>query len=205
MRQVFRRLRVPSLPTAISLLALSIAVTGTAWAATGQLVNIADGTNAARLAKVSQYGSLQVGDGSGALTVDGTTTSRQALPQNFVRFSRYVQFANSCTPVITAPANRALVITDIVAGMGATGATNSIASFYTDGCSDQVQHVFGLSQHETKPVPLGPGIVIPAGKSLEIYASAGGLYASGFGYSIPAADAPASKLQVESSGRKPTD
>jgi hypothetical protein len=199
------RFSKPSTGTVLGIIAIVIAMTGTAFAATGQLVNIVDGSNAARVAHVSSYGSVQVGDGSGPMTVDGTTTSRQALPQNFVRFSRYVQFANSCTPVITAPAKRALVITDIVAGMGATGATDSVTSFYTNGCSDQVQHIFGLSQNETKPVPLGPGIVIPAGQSLEIYASAGGLYASGFGYSIPAADAPASQLLVASSGRKPTD
>ena len=199
------RFSKPSPGTVLGIVAIVIATTGTAFAATGQLVNITDGSNAARIAKVSQDGSLQVGDGSGALTVDGTTTSRQASPQNFVRFNRFVQFANSCTPVITAPANRALVITDITAGMGTSGATDSVTSFYTGGCSDSVQHIFGLSQHETKPVPLGPGIVIPAGKSLEVYANVGGLYASGFGYSIPAADARASKLMVASSGRKPTD
>lgn len=199
------RFSKPSPGTVLGIIAILIAMTGTAFAATGQIVNITDGSNAARIAKVSHYGSLQVGDGSGPMTVDGTTTSRQALPQNFVRFSRFVQFANTCTPVITAPANRALVITDIVVGMGATGATSSVTSFYMNGCSNTVQHVFGLSQHATKPVPLGPGIVLPAGQSLEVYASVGGLYASGFGYSIPAAEAPASKLMVESSGRKPTD
>jgi hypothetical protein len=57
---VFHRLRprVPSLPTAISLLALSIVLGGTAYAATGQLVNIADGTAAGNVAHVSSSGSL---------------------------------------------------------------------------------------------------------------------------------------------------
>jgi hypothetical protein len=47
------------MPTAISLLALSIAVTGTAWAATGQLVNIADPTAAGNIAKVDSTGALK--------------------------------------------------------------------------------------------------------------------------------------------------
>lgn len=48
------------LPLSIALLALAIATTGTAAAATGQLVNIADGSNAGQLAKVDASGALRV-------------------------------------------------------------------------------------------------------------------------------------------------
>jgi hypothetical protein len=51
--------RAPSLPTAISLLALAIVLTGTAFAATGQIVNIADPSNAAHVAKVDVNGALR--------------------------------------------------------------------------------------------------------------------------------------------------
>jgi hypothetical protein len=43
-----------------------------AMAATGQLINIADPGNATQVAHVDAGGHLEVGDGSGALTVDGT-------------------------------------------------------------------------------------------------------------------------------------
>jgi hypothetical protein len=52
------RPRVPSLPTAISLLAVSIALGGTAYAATGQFVNIVDKTTTANVAKVNSAGWL---------------------------------------------------------------------------------------------------------------------------------------------------
>jgi hypothetical protein len=67
---MLRRLKVPSLPTAISLLALSIAVTGTAAAATtGQLVNIVDSVNGSSVARVVD-GRLRV---SATGTVAATT------------------------------------------------------------------------------------------------------------------------------------
>jgi hypothetical protein len=49
----------PSTGTVLGLLALFVALGGTALAATGQLVNIADGTNAAYLAKVDSTGALK--------------------------------------------------------------------------------------------------------------------------------------------------
>jgi hypothetical protein len=58
---VFRhrlRPRIPSLPTAISLLALSVALTGTAYAATTSVVSIGDSTTPANTAKVSSAGAL---------------------------------------------------------------------------------------------------------------------------------------------------
>lgn len=68
-RRAFGRLRPPSLSTAISLLALSIVVTGTAWAATGQIVNIADGTSAGNIARVGGDGSLKTAVTSGNVGV----------------------------------------------------------------------------------------------------------------------------------------
>lgn len=45
-------------------------------AATGQLVNIADPVNSAARAHVDTGGKLRVGDGGGAITVDGTVSTR---------------------------------------------------------------------------------------------------------------------------------
>jgi hypothetical protein len=76
LRRVTRRLRPPSLPTAISLLALSIAITGTAYAAGPTLFSIADHTTPANTAKVSAAGAL-----STAGTISGTVSAIPAAPK----------------------------------------------------------------------------------------------------------------------------
>ena len=67
-------LRPPSLATSIAVLALVVATTGTAAAATGQLVNIVDPAHANRKARVDATGNLKV-------------TSTPALPTPFTRLS----------------------------------------------------------------------------------------------------------------------
>ncbi len=52
--------RGPALPTTVALLALAIAVTGPAVAATGQLVNLVDPNNSALVARVDSGGNLKV-------------------------------------------------------------------------------------------------------------------------------------------------
>jgi hypothetical protein len=69
------RTRIPSLPTAISLLALSIALTGTAYAATATVVNIADKTTPANTAKVSATGALTA-------TVAGSVSAAEVPPRS---------------------------------------------------------------------------------------------------------------------------
>jgi hypothetical protein len=76
LRRSIGRLRSPSLPTAISLLALSIAITGTAYAAAPTLFSIADHTTPANTAKVSAAGAL-----STTGTVSGTVSAIPAAPK----------------------------------------------------------------------------------------------------------------------------
>jgi hypothetical protein len=76
LRRITGRLRAPSLPIAISLLALSIAITGTAYAAAPTLFSIADHTTPANTAKVSAAGALST---SG--TVSGTVSALPAAPK----------------------------------------------------------------------------------------------------------------------------
>jgi hypothetical protein len=53
---------------------------GTALATVGSTVNISDHSSSAYFAKVDSSGKLAVGDGSGALSVDGTVAARPAAP-----------------------------------------------------------------------------------------------------------------------------
>jgi hypothetical protein len=61
------RLREQWLPISIGFLALVVASTGTAVAATGTVVNIADGANAARVAHVDSSGRLMTNIGSNGI------------------------------------------------------------------------------------------------------------------------------------------
>ncbi|HEX8102627.1 MAG TPA: hypothetical protein VF533_08455 [Solirubrobacteraceae bacterium] len=193
-RRALRRLRVPSLPTAISLLALSIVVTGTAFAATGQLVNIADGSNAARLAHVSSTGSVQIGDGAGPLTVDGTTTSREAPLTEAVHFAAFVNTYTDCVSIATPPTGKALVIKTLRVNAYAIGDASSGQHYVhltIGACSGGQENV--LYAHATSAdvdhYSFEPGLIVPGGKSLIATTSAPGessLYTevSGEGYKV---------------------
>jgi hypothetical protein len=67
----------------VAVVALIAATAGTALAATGQLVNIADGSNAGNLAKV---------DNTGALRITGPVLSRDAPP--FADFTAHASVSN---------------------------------------------------------------------------------------------------------------
>lgn len=103
-----------ALALAVGLLALAIATTGSAMAATGQLVNIADGKNAGQLAKVDALGRLLVGDGSGPLTID---VEREPW---LVTLSSTSGTAAVCVG-IPVPTNRRVVVTGMSGG-GVVGA-----------------------------------------------------------------------------------
>src|SRR5438270_7531988 len=93
------RLSVPPLPTALSILALVIATGGTAWAASSQLVKIADGHNASHLASVGKSGALM-------------TNGASALPRLPFTTGTYIFNGNSPAEVIQ-PTKSTLAITGI--------------------------------------------------------------------------------------------
>src|SRR3954469_6618428 len=105
-----RRLRHPSPAAVLAFIALMVALGGTALAATGQLVNIADGTNASRLTKVDVDGKLAVGDGSGSLTVDATVTNREAPASTWLRFVKNANGGSGCFNFYTPPAGKSAII-----------------------------------------------------------------------------------------------
>jgi hypothetical protein len=119
--------RRPSTGTVLGSIALFVALGGTALAATGQLVNIADGTNAAYLAKVSSAGALQVAgtakvnDGSGPLTVDGAVKATPVLPTPITATtdSPSVISGSACTnPNFVLPTGTNIRLTSVVVNFG---------------------------------------------------------------------------------------
>jgi hypothetical protein len=192
------RLGKPSPAMVVAIIAVVIATTGTAFAATGQLVNIVDPSNASRAAKVDAAGKLNVGDGSGSLTVDGTTTSRESVPSTF--FRSIMVPTTTCTPLATPPANRALIIKSVALdtiSIDSPPGGGKFAGLYlgTNGCERLVLEInppgVGLQNQ-----PFEPGLAVPAGQKLWIHAFNIFSEAYSFGYSVPASSVPAASASV---------
>src|SRR3954451_14059330 len=100
-----RRPHRPSAAVVLGVLAVAIAATGTSVAATGQLVNIADGTNAAQVAKVDSSGRLNV---TGSVKPSAPTTFHgQGYVSNY--FTNGAQYI-----VISPPTGATLALTKLV-------------------------------------------------------------------------------------------
>jgi hypothetical protein len=187
------RIGKPSPALVVAIIALCVAAGGTAYAATGSLVNITDPVNAAQKAKVDTAGRLNVGDGSGALTIDGSTTSRES-PTNLL-FRSQAFPSGTCSVLATPPPGRALIIKSIavdVIGLTSPAGGGTYAGFWlgSSSCESFVMDInppgVGLINQ-----PFEPGLAVPAGKSLWVYSNAISSEVFAFGYSVPASAVPA--------------
>jgi hypothetical protein len=197
------RLGKPSPAMVVAVIAVIVATAGTAFAATGQLVNIADGTTATRLAKVDTSGKVYVGDGNGPMTVDGTTTEAAAntLYRNYT-------FPNStsCVALATPPAGKALIIKSVALDTYniASPGNGSYASLYlgTSGCESFVMDInppgVGLINQ-----PFEPGLGVPAGKKLWVTSANIGSEAFAFGYTVASSAVPATASAATSAKTRP--
>jgi hypothetical protein len=92
---------------------------GEALATAGQIVNVSDPLNA-NTAKVDSAGKLYVGDGAGALSVDGTVSGRPAAPALPWRSSQEIQAGVWIAGPSAAPINvtSLSISTDATSGNG---------------------------------------------------------------------------------------
>jgi hypothetical protein len=179
-----------------------VALGGTALAATGQLVNIADKTNAANIAKVDANGKLNVGDGSGSLTVDGTTTGAEAAASTLYHSLAFPNSSGGCVSLATPPTGKALIIKSVALDTVIIGTPGSgvFAGFYlgTSGCESLVLEInppgVGLINQ-----PFEPGLAVPAGKRLWVntFSISSDVYA--YGYTVPSGAVPASAAVAQTS------
>jgi hypothetical protein len=194
----------PSPAMVVAIIAVVAATGGTAYAASGQLVNIVDPGNAAQAAKVDAAGKLNVGDGSGALTVDGTTTSRESPPSTLFHSFTFPPANGACVPLATPDAGKALVIKSVTLDTFVidTAAAGRFAGLWlgANGCENLIMEInppgVGLLNQ-----PFEPGLGVPAGQRLWIFGSNITSQASAFGYSVPANAVPVPAVSATASAK----
>jgi hypothetical protein len=194
------------LTTMVVALILVLGVPGTVWAVdTFSNVAIEDPVTGVK-ASVDSSKRLKVGDGSSAMTVDGTTTGPEAAANTLFRSATFPTSSGNCTPIATPPANKALIIKSVALntysvtspGSGRTGV------FYlgTDGCEVIVFDInppgVGLINQ-----PFEPGLGVPAGKRLWVSTNNISAEVYTFGYSVPASAVPASSFSGSAKGSLP--
>jgi hypothetical protein len=195
------------LTTIIVALIIVIGVPGTVWAVdTFSNVAIEDPVTGVK-AGVDSSKRLKVGDGSGAMTVDGTTTD--TTPANLIRI--FAGATSSCSNVYTIPAGKALILKSMSVYMHTAGspgsdveavvypAANCGGGFVAAAISDRA--------HETVFQTFGSGIGVPTGRTISTlgFNNSGTLYL--YGYLVPASAVPANaaaKAAPQASGSTPT-
>jgi hypothetical protein len=181
----------PSTGTILGAIALFVALSGTALAATGTVVNIADPTTASHVAHVDANGKLQIG--GGPVSLSGTATTQIAPPSAYVhRFG----FDNSSTCAVIAqpPTGKAMIIRDVridVFQDPSPGISQLVALYDDTTCSDLVADVNPPTVGETV-LPFDPGLGIAAGSALSMVTN-GSVAAEVYtdGYSVPSNQVPA--------------
>jgi hypothetical protein len=112
----------------LGLIALFVALGGTALAATGQLVNIADGTNAANLAKVDSLGALRTAPSTVPVPAKPFSAA-SSVPNAFTAYGVVFSGATSATIAInriviaddnTKPAARDVLLYQVALNAGET-------------------------------------------------------------------------------------
>ena len=194
----------PSNGTLLGGIALFVALGGTALAATGTLVNIADPDNASRVARVDPSGGLRVSDGAGRLTIDGYT--QDAPVRDFWRDSGTI--ASGCTTIATPPAGKAIVLRQVTVNVfsapaGTLDGDEFIPIYAAAGCGGSP--IWDVTPSELGPetVEFDPGVAIPANGALSAldYQGAGleaEVYATG--YTVPSNVVPSSPAVAPQDG-----
>jgi hypothetical protein len=185
----------PSPAMVVAIVAVVVATGGTAFAASGQLVNIVDPGNAAQAAKVDASGKLNVGDGSGSVTVDGTTTSRESPASGLFRSFAITGSDGNCVALATPPAGKALIIKSVALNtviINSPGLGKFVDLYLgANSCESLVMEInppgVGLLNQ-----PFEPGLGVPAGQRLWGRGFGIATEAAAFGYTVPSSAVPAS-------------
>ena len=148
------KLSKPSLGTVLGGLALLVAMSTTAVAATGTIVNIADPTVASRVARVDPSGRLQVG---------GLVSTQPAPPTTLWRA---VGIADNCTVIAAPPAGKTVIVRELSATVYGGTATdfdglNFVTFYNNNSCSGLPIWDLMPTGNGTYDMHFDPGLGIP--------------------------------------------
>jgi hypothetical protein len=165
------KLSRPSLGTLLGGLALFVALGGTAVAATGTIVNIADPGNASRVAKVDAAGRLQVG---------GLVNERPLPPTDLWRVAAAVG-GFTCQVVATPPPGKAIVVRDlsisVYDGVPADFDGSHFIGVYNNAtCTGAPVWDMVPMDNGTTTVQFDPGVSVPTSQSLSAIDFSAGTY-----------------------------
>jgi hypothetical protein len=184
----------PSAGTILGATAVFIALGGTAFAAGATVVNIADPTTPANVAKVDASGKLQT---SGSVT--NTVNTQQAAPSAYLHTATVSLTASrGCVTFATPPSGKAMVLREVridVFSVTSTGAGQNVLIYTGVNCDGfLVGDVNPATVGETV-LPFDPGLGIKAGSGLSGFAD-GTVQAEAYtdGYSVPSAAVPATTV-----------
>jgi hypothetical protein len=161
----------PSTGTILGAIALFIALGGTAAAATGSLVNIADPTNAAHIAHVNASGQLQI---SGSTSVTNTVNTELAAPSTYVHSTTLdLTGSSGCVEIATPPSGKAMIVRDVkidVYSDPSPGSAQHVNIYDGTKCSlaALVADVNPATVGETT-LPFDPGLGVPANSGLSTF------------------------------------
>jgi len=173
-------------------LVIVVAFPFAAFAVTGNNVFVTDPTSGTR-AKVDSGGHVLVGDGSGALTVDGTVAARPSLPSTPFQFNIDAPsggtFVSGPAPVLSAINLTSLTISlpaSFVADiqLRAVFQSGSATSCSLGGLSVPIWHALNLTGNFTVsfPTPLSTGKSTNSKVCLDIYNSGDFAVVNGSGF-----------------------
>jgi hypothetical protein len=116
----------------------------------------------------------------------GQLLTAPADPNNFRAF-HYYNVPTACTKLYTAPAGSSLILTQVT--MDAYTTTSNATGLSTDAACHNLLTDWNPATIGAMVFPFGPGVVIPAGKSLYGFADVS-VEVYGYGYLVPVATAP---------------
>lgn len=150
-------------------LALAIISTGSAVAATGQVVNLADGSNPSHVAKVDASGHLLA-------SVSGSVATHLATISNFSRGTNAVVGDNttaSCSVIYEPPTGKAAILRHLEASTlyASESGSSDFAALYLDlpgdaHCAGTLLQYVSEATAGNSTIPFDPGLPVPAGASL---------------------------------------
>lgn len=184
----------------VALMATVVLLPSAVWAVdTFSNVAIMDPVSGVK-AKVDNTRKLNVGDGAGNITVDGTVVAQAAAPSELRRFFGDAPLQPSCRLIAAPASGKALILSTLNVDFGYNSTGTGYVGLYvgTSPCPPVPLQYVDKAQNGVVSLDFGPGLAIPSGSGL--YANHRGdfvAYVAAYGHQVPASAVPATASAAE--------